>query len=228
MAENINFPCSYLHNEGNGLYQLLVSVDVGKLYKISPPIYNEKDSEWSIVFDEVAIAGRVPAASYPLRMKPNDLVKIITLPIGGSNSRPSDQNVCKIYSDDCPNTQGQFPVDKKYLPHIYLVRKKDDLTRCTLHLRIYSPNRTAFLIGDVLKEGKDRIINVKEQSTGTWNEAIWTGNPKDYDILLNEGNTIVQVFDNTNSVIPVAKGTIRHSAADNKPFDLLRCEDFEN
>ena len=227
-TENVNYPYSYLHNVGNGIFQLLVIVASEPRYKISPITYNLKDSIWCIAFDEVQPgSGVLPEPYYSIRMNVNDSVQITTLPIGSSESRTSAQNACKIHTGDSPTSGGQFPQDKKYLPHLYATRKTENLTICSMYVAIHTSNRNPFKIEKPIEEGINRIINITEQSTGDWNKSIWTEKWLDYDIPLNEGSTIVQVFDNKNSAVPVAKGTIRHSAADNKPFDLLRCEDFE-
>jgi hypothetical protein len=221
---NDNYPHSYLHNLGNKKYALSVIIDKTIRYTIYDELSKPNNGIHWIAFDqkEPAPSDRVESV-YEFFMEDKEEVYVTTCPIlAPEQSRTVEQNLCRIHEDDTPNTPLP-PGDHSYLPHLYLTRQNSAQTECQLFIAIPASGFT-FKIENGRTSGDRHTIAVKELAGQPFTNAIWKDKTKVFTIPMSVEFVTVEVFDTVNSLLPRAKGTIRHSAADNKPFDLLKCE----
>lgn len=220
---NLNYPYSYLHSLGGKQYALSVILKDTIRYSPKNDLAKTDNGIRWIAFDETNGAGTTLEPHYDFSMSNNEMVIVTTLALGKENERPTWQNNCCIYAVDAATTPSGWPTTTTYLPHVYLTKDTNNHTKCTIHIAVPAMGK-GFLIENPLSDavGERQVIRVFEQTTG-FAGAVWESGPREFTRPMSVEYITVEVYSSDNRQVPKAKGTIRHSAADNKPFPLLRC-----
>ena len=220
---NTNYPYSYLHNNDNGGFVLSVVVQDIQYAEEQGIRSSANDVRW-IHFDATqSPSDRLAPKSYALEKIKKSTIEVSTLPLNGHPI--VDKNRATLHSIDFP-FKSKFPNSLDFLPHIYLVKflKEQFPNQYKLFIAVpHSGSDFDLEIGNADPAKRTRTIKVVKNDNIAL-PGIWTRNT---ELFAEDGAEIIEVIVTDTRRSEVGKGTVRHSAADNKPFDIIDCKKVE-
>jgi hypothetical protein len=215
-----NIPYLYVRKLNATQFQtsIFAEPEPGLAYEITELPFTDTDAVKRILVKEINGAGNAfaPFYSHSSTIAMHSVeVKIITLNGNGTWKNNISNNAC----NDQTTKAGDIPVDKRYLPHGYLI-KDSAQAAAPFKLFLLVPHAAGFnYVWNTIpvKVGDRHVFTVQEVATAGAPAANWEVESNQFP---KEGCNFVDIIVLDTNRAEKGKGTIRHSVADNKPFDL--------
>lgn len=214
VAGNTNYPYSYIHKEESGKYLLSILIDSVSKYEIVNDLNRDlSQTVRQIMFKKLSSNGIVATPPYPITyQKRGTYAMVLTYENG-------EQRKTQLELDTASDWATDFKENILYIPHIYLVHYiSDGAFDYQLFVKIPA-NGYGF---SVTKSDDSSSFTFEENTACSFQEKYWSYESSRFRNGAGAQQIIIEVYD--QNLTPKGKGTIRHSAADNKPFDLLTCD----
>ncbi len=211
---NTNYPYSYIHDGGNRKYLLSILIDNNSRYEVLNNL--NKDSSQTvrqIAFKKLIAGGVSPSSPYSITYTSRGTCAlVITVENGIENKTQLELDTASNYATD-------IQTSILCIPHIYLVYYVSDKTfEYQLFVKIPA-NRYGFR---VTYSADKSYFKFEEDPKYLFDWQYWPYDSCRFKKSSGANTIVVDVYDQGGTLR--GKGTIRHSAADNKPFDLLTCD----
>lgn len=216
---DVIFPYVYLQKTTYNDYELSVIVDTSYCFKISE---NLQSSSIRALFYEQWDGPPCNSVEpyYRISDANGDTIEFSTFPKGGDQIK--DVRTTSLVASDLGLLWKQRFDSKRHLPHVYLVKhtKISPEKPYKLYIAIHhARNRSYQIMSQDLNDKNIREIEIKEIESPTTSAGIWHeetcyfaqgGAKENISIIVKE-----MQFGRVKG-----EGTVRHSSADIKPFDL--------
>lgn len=214
---NTNFPYTYLRKISSDEYQLSVLIQPSskKTYLVNEDgLGDANETERLLLLTENTGADTLFDREFKVE-EVNAGGEIVVCQIAFQNE--TDLNTCQLFFEDYQDTNS-LPLDKRYYPHLYLQRKAADQTfqlfGAIRHAEDFSYNVT-WDSGDTPLNRRLRVQEINKSG----NAGVFALDSGVYNGVYPNGTIEVIVYGTDNR--EKAKGKVRHSVADPKPFDNL-------
>ncbi len=213
-----NYPYSYLQKVSPTDYKLSVIIHPNLKY-LEPENYLGDTSNHTrqLAFEESAGVPLLIEKTFLIPIANDTTVQVAILPQNGIP--PWAKNTCSLLASDHLEVR-LFPESNAYLPHLYFIKEIKPLTRFRLYVVIRALDNKTFdepTAGTIVRGTKIRRINIFERDFNGSKSFLWSP-ANAIEIPFDDAETVEVVVNRQDG--KVSKGTIRHSAADNKPYDL--------
>ncbi len=214
VVENTNFPYSYIHKGSSSTYRINILIDSSPSYTIN----NDLNSDLSQLHRQISFrknGGTETPSTLPYKIEYNKagtIVMVLTEEYG-------DIRKTELDLDSASDIEADMEKSVLYLPHTYLVYYISDKTlEYQLFVKIPA-NQKGFSV--TISADKSSFV-FREDPKYDFIGKYWPYASCRFTTTSGTDRIIIETYDQHNN--PRGKGTIRHSAADNKPFDLLTCD----
>jgi hypothetical protein len=213
---DINIPYTYVHLSNQGTYLISVFAQTNPLSLLQ---LTDVPLGWAETVRKVVLQeGDIGSKEIDYWAEVSNARELeINVPLETTKGEGTwKTNTARLFTVDQESIAVERPTYKTHLPHLYLMSEKSK-TIYTIYIAIQT--RNGFTYGTPVidtSDSKVRTITINERTAVGLGAEKWHW----------KSVPTTQLFDFTRVIVKdsmgaeKAKGTIRHSAADNKPFDL--------